>query len=80
MQAQQPRINRSEGAYALVLVPTRELAVQVRPTGAPLARPTACSFLLAHMLCTRAQHMQGRCQLPHPPPPPLLSLLVSAGE
>jgi ATP-dependent RNA helicase DDX31/DBP7 len=29
LSEQQPRINRADGTYAVVLVPTRELAVQV---------------------------------------------------
>ncbi len=29
LQSQEPRLNRGDGTFALVLVPTRELAVQI---------------------------------------------------
>jgi superfamily II DNA/RNA helicase len=35
LSEQQPRINRADGTYAVVLVPTRELAVQVCVLNSP---------------------------------------------
>jgi hypothetical protein len=54
LQARQPRITRAEGTHALILVPTRELAVQVRQR--QLLIRQAGRRQLSHELCNMSTH------------------------
>jgi hypothetical protein len=46
VQARQPRISRAEGTHALILVPTRELAVQVGSYSGTALQPQSLSDLV----------------------------------